>query len=250
MSFIDAIILGLVQGLTEFIPISSSGHLIIAREIFNINGFEALGVDAVLQLATILAVIVYFFRDLPELLRNRIYLLAIVLGTIPAIIFGLLLENQMETVFRSSYLVAWTLIAGAILMYLAEHLAKADKVLTPLRGFVIGLFQTLALVPGISRSGATISGGLISGLNRVEATRFSFLLAIPIITGSGLKKLLELNSTGGLSDQGFPLLLGSLVAFTSGLLAIHFLIKYLKNHKLTIFIWYRIVLALLIFVLL
>jgi undecaprenyl-diphosphatase len=246
MSIIEAIILGLVQGLTEFIPVSSSGHLILAREVFGIGSAEALGVDAVLQFATILAVIVYFSKDIVSLIKNKTYLVAVIVGTVPAVVVGVLLESRMETIFRSSYLVAWMLILGAIIMYLAEKYAKEDQVLTSKKGFIIGLFQSLALVPGISRSGATLSGGLFTGLNRVEATRFSFLLAIPIILGSGLKKLFELESGGTLSVFGWPLFLGSIIAFSSGMFAIHFLINYLKDHKLTIFIWYRVLLALLI----
>lgn len=245
MSFLEAIILGLVQGLTEFIPVSSSGHLIIFREFFGIHGAD-LAVDAVLQLATVLAVLVYFLKDIPNILKDRALLLALIIGTVPAVIFGLLLESKMETVFRNPYLVAWTLLVGAILMGAAEKYAKQDKQINPKRGFIIGLFQSLALVPGISRSGATISGGLFAGLTRESATRFSFLLSVPIIAGTGLKKLFELSGSGALSELGFPLLLSSLVAFASGLWAISFLLRYLKTHKLTPFIYYRIVLALVI----
>ncbi len=248
MSYLDAVILGLVQGLTEFVPISSSGHLILVRELFHLSNQNALSVDAILQLATGLAIIVYFARDLKNFIHDRTMILAIILGTIPAVVLGLFLESKMETIFRSSSLVACMLIVGACLMYAAEKFAKQDKPLDPKRGFIVGVFQALALIPGISRSGATISGGLFLGLTREAAARFSFLLALPIILGSGLKKLLELSGTNSFGDVGLPLILGSFIAFGSGLWAIHFLINYLKNHKLTVFIWYRLVLAALILI--
>ncbi len=253
--------LGIVQGLTEFLPVSSSGHLIIARDLFGIQTPDGLAVDAVLQLATALAVLVYFRSDFFRLSRDAIswvrgigveagqktLILAITLGTIPAAIAGLILESRMETVFRSAELVAWMLLAGSLLLIIAEATGKwiAEKrLITVWRGVAIGLFQCLALVPGFSRSGATIAGGLILGLSRIEAARFGFLLSFPIILGSGLKKLLELGMQGQLSDIGFPLLLGSLVAFTVGLGCIHFLIRFLKNNSLGVFILYRTLLAL------
>ncbi|MFZ2049139.1 MAG: undecaprenyl-diphosphatase UppP [Minisyncoccia bacterium] len=263
MSIFHAIILGIVEGATEFIPVSSSGHLILAHKMFNIQGINDLGVDAIFQFATILAVLVYFWSDLWHLMmvfirmcmkkivadEDKIMIYAIIVGTIPAVIFGLFLEKYMETIFRSSQLVAWTLIIGALVMYLAERYAKQNKTLTTNKGFIIGLFQTLALVPGVSRSGATISGGLFSGLTRESATKFSFLLSFPIIVGAGLKSFLDVYKTGEIATIGsLPLGIGFLVSFFVGLASIHFLIQYLKTHKLDIFIWYRVVLAVLIFV--
>lgn len=246
MNLFEATFLGLVQGLTEFIPVSSSGHLILAREFLGVSPVDALAFDAVLQLATVLAVAVYFLREVPQILRDRTLLLALVLGTIPAVVVGLLLEGKMDTIFRNVHLVAWMLLLGAGVMWVAEWLAKQDKKVGVGRGLVIGLFQAFALVPGMSRSGATISGGLFAGLTRESATRFSFLLSVPIIAGSGLKGLAELSTAGITLGLGLPLLVASIVAFASGLWAVSFLIKYLKTHKLTLFIWYRVVLAVLI----
>ncbi|KND49046.1 MAG: undecaprenyl-diphosphatase [Parcubacteria bacterium C7867-005] len=248
MSAFEAIVLGLVQGLTEFLPVSSSGHLIIVRDLMGINIPNALTVDAVFQLATILALIFYFFKDLVALPKNRTMFWAVVFGTLPAVFLGFLLEDSMETTFRNIHLVAWMFLLGSLIMYFAERFAKQDQILTPKRGLVIGFFQALALIPGISRSGATISGGLFSGLTREMATRFSFILSIPIILGSGLKKFFDLHKDGISGGVDPYLWIGSLVAFLTGLVAIHFLIRFLKNNKLTIFIWYRIVLALLILV--
>ena len=249
MTIGEAVILGLVQGLTEFIPVSSSGHLILVREFFGVYGGSGLAIDAVLQLATALAIIIFFGQEIFKFIRNQRLVLIILLATIPAGIMGFLLEQEMETIFRSSGLVAGMLIVGSVIMYLAEKYGKGGRELNFKNGFIIGLFQALALVPGISRSGATISGGLLNGLSREEAAKFSFLLALPIICGSGLKKLLDLSVSGAISSLGPELIVGALVAFLSGLVAIHVLIKYLKTHSLTVFIYYRLALAILILLL-
>ncbi len=261
MSVWHAIILGIVEGATEFIPISSSGHLILSHKILNIQGIESLSVDAIFQSATILAVLVYFWSDLCHLFKvfirmglrkivaneDKIMIQAIIISTIPAVIIGLYVEKYMETTFRSAHLVAWSLLAGSLLMFLAEKYARQNKILSTGKGFIIGLFQSLALVPGVSRSGATISGGLFLGLTREMATRFSFLLSFPIIVGAGLKSFMEVYRAGEIASIGsLPLGIGFLVSFTVGLASIHFLIQYLKTHKLYIFIWYRIGLAVLI----
>jgi undecaprenyl-diphosphatase len=176
----------------------------------------------------------------------------------------------MDTEFRKTHVVAITLILGAVLFYFAERVSQrgifgepSERLDTPLsvegysvsssdvslkKGFIVGLFQCLALVPGMSRSGSTISGGLFAGLTRETAARFSFLLSIPIIFGSGLKKLLDLYQADLLSQVESSLLLASLFAFVSGLLAIHFLIKFLKNHSLNYFGIYRVILAIVILI--
>lgn len=271
MGYIDAIILGAVQGLTEFLPVSSSGHLLIARKIFDLPLQGSLSFDAILQCATVLAVLLYFAKDLWSILLSalryvagktiseteKVYIWAIALGTIPAIIFGLLLESTMDSVFRNIHLVALALLAGSALMWYAQEKSQVDSrqstgdagSLTVKRGIIVGFFQSLALVPGISRSGATISGGLLAGLSREEATRFSFLLSVPILVGSGLKKLLEVDFTASGGGLG-SLFASSVVSFIVGLLAIHYFIKYLKTHNLSVFIWYRVLLALVIFMVL
>lgn len=262
MDFTSGFILGVVQGVTEFLPISSSGHLILAREVLGLDVTGVgLSVDAVLQLATSLAILLYFWRDFLAMavaaynwLRGRvipshekILIGALIVGTVPAVILGLLLENIMETSFRNPELVAWTLILGAVFFFVAERLAKQSQELNVKRGFWIGMFQTLALIPGMSRSGSSIAGGLLLGLSRERATRFAFMLGFPIIFGSGMKKLLELLGNGGLTQLGLPLLLSSVTAFVVGVLAMHFMVRYLKNHTLNIFIVYRIALALVVF---
>ncbi len=262
MEILKSILLGAVQGLTEFLPISSSGHLILTRDLLKINFANGLAFDAVLQLATTLAIIVYFRKDVFLLARTFVKIIFkkpvesedkklfwfVTFATIPAVILGLLLENSMETIFRSSILVAMTLIAGSAVMYFAEKRTGHHSELSNEKSFYLGLFQSLALIPGMSRSGMTISGGLFLGLKREVAVRMSFVMAVPILIGSGLKQFLDLLSSGGFTAIGIDLLLGSLTSFFVGLFAINFLIKFLKNNSMNFFIWYRVVLAIIILI--
>lgn len=259
----EAIILGIFQGLTEFLPISSSGHLIIVRDFFGFGLKNTLSFDAILQLATTLSIVVYFRKDISKLIKDFFRIIfkkevekkdknmvfGIIIATIPAIFFGLLLEEYMDTVFRNVNLVALTLIIGAGIMFVAEKFSKRffhnnNNEITKTNSLIIGFFQALALIPGMSRSGMTISGGLFMGLKRVEATRFAFLMAFPILFGSGLKKLLDIIGGGESVVIGTSLFIGAIVSFVVGLMAIHFLISFLSKHTLKIFIWYRVILAL------
>jgi undecaprenyl-diphosphatase len=261
MTIFDAVVLGLIQGLTEFLPISSSGHLILVREMLGINDGTGLGVDAVLQLASGIAVVIYFWKDLtgiansvcsafskrcsPFTIDGGVIASAIALSTIPIVFAGMYLESYMETAFRSVNLVILSLLAGSLLIIIAEFVYKrrvnSEKGFAPLtlwRGFVIGLYQLLALIPGFSRSGATISAGLIVGLTREQAGRYSFLLAIPIVLGAGAKKLID----GGVAIDT-ALIIGTLVSFVVSLATIHFLLLYIRKHSLMPFVWYRLILA-------
>lgn len=269
MSILESLILGIVQGATEFLPISSSGHLLLMREFLGINTQEGLAFDAILQLSTALAVIVYFRRTVIDLIKNawlmlvgrgkhveerdRTLVIALVAGTIPAMTLGIILEDIMETIFRSTALVALMLVSGGLLMLAAERRSTSyvsRSTLNVQRGWWIGWFQTLALVPGVSRSGATISGGLILGLTREAAARFSFLLSIPIITGSGLKKLFDVLQGGPADADILQISVGFISAFAVGIFCINFLMKYLKNNTLHAFVWYRFGLAVVTFLLL
>jgi undecaprenyl-diphosphatase len=254
MSIVDSIILGLIQGITEFLPISSTGHLILSRSFLGITDSSGLAFDAVLQLSTSLAVLIYFRKDFINLFNKTInfirrvpgdyiYVKAIIAGTIPAIILGLSFEDYISAFFRNPLSVAVALIAGSILFYVAEKLGKQNQELSTKKGLAIGFFQALAIIPGMSRSGSTISGGLISGLSRIEAARFSFILSFPIIFGAGVYKLIDLVKDDALVSLGSSLLIGSFFAFISGMIAIHYLLKYLKSHTLNIFIFYRLFLA-------
>lgn len=266
MDSLSLVALGVVQGLTEFLPVSSTGHLILARELFGLETEFGLAVDALLHLATAFAVLVYFRRDIFSLARaavrfflrqpiehrERVLLLSLILGTIPAGIAGFFLEETMDTLFRSAELVAWVLLLGSALFLVAEYVGKRYPLkhgISIWRGVIIGCFQALALVPGLSRSGATISGGLMLGLSREDAARFAFLLSFPIILGAGLKKVLELEGAGVFASDTLPLALGGLAAFVSGMLAIHYLIRFLKNHTLLVFVAYRVAIAVVVLLL-
>ena len=268
MSLLDSIILGIVQGITEFLPISSSGHLILVREFLNISeSGDILLFDVFVHVATALAVIVYFWRDIIYLLKGLIekndisykkkswkFSLAILIGSIPAAISGVLFEDRIQDLFRSTSSMVWILLVGSILIALAEIYTTRRKnnhesnISIP-KGFLIGIFQALALMPGMSRSGATISGGLFLGLSRSQAAKFSFLLGLPVMLGAGFVKVIG----GGLVISGVSmsmLLSGAITAFVVGLISVTLLMRLLKSKTLWMFVWYRLVLVafLLIFI--
>lgn len=256
MTFLESIVLGLVQGMTEFLPVSSSGHLIIAREFLHMPLEGSLSFDVFLNTATLLAVIVCFWGDIKALIvdflsegfssRSRNLIFAIITGSIPAGFFGFLYGDQIEGYFRAPAMVAWALIGGSILMFAADRLSKNEGGVNPLKGFFVGFFQSLALIPGVSRSGSSISGGLLCGLSREEAIKFSFLLLIPVSFGALLKVVLDMGSAGASNFFDLLHITAFLTAFISGLWSIRFLVRYLKTHSFTPFIIYRIVLALVI----
>lgn len=260
------IILGVVQGLTEFLPISSSGHLILTHELLGAVGESDLTFDALLHFATAAAIVAYFWSDIKNLIvagvqlpkqiitkaeftRDQVVVTALIAGTVPAVILGLLLEDIMATAFRNPQLVAGALVAGSVVMLLAERFKDREQ--RPCfkdgwrRGLVIGLFQSLALIPGMSRSGMTISGGMLFGMSRAQAAKFGFLLGVPILLGAGSKKALEL----GFDGITLAVIAGVTAAFLVALLVIHYLLKFLRNNTLHVFVGYRLLLALGIFLL-
>lgn len=255
MSIIQAIILGLIQGLTEFIPVSSSGHLILAHYVLGVTE-SGLAFDVALHLGTLVALVSYFWKDLlgyasalfKKSDKTRItYLL--ILATIPAAVFGYLLESRAESQFRSVRLVAVTMLLFGFVMLVAEYYyrrrtrhAPLDKITTT-QAMAMGFAQALAIIPGVSRSGSTITTGLFVGLDRVAATRFSFLLGIPITCGA----ILKVFTAGGVfraarAEQSI-FIIGIVTAFLSGLFAIKFMLKYLSKHGLNVFAYYRIALG-------
>jgi undecaprenyl-diphosphatase len=256
VSIIEATILGLVQGLTEFIPVSSSGHLVLLHKVMDIDG--GLLFDVALHIGTLLALMVYFWRDLVQLTlgilgRNEHSTTArlIALATIPAVITGVMLQDIVEHRFRSIVLVSINLILVALLMLWAESRAQKMKKLTPLRNIslkqalIMGIAQATAVIPGVSRSGSTITAGLFAGIDRVAATRFSFLLAIPITFGAILKVVATGDAIMTLNGEKTVFFVGIASAFLSGLFAIRFLLQYLSKHSLRIFAYYRIGLGIL-----
>lgn len=259
MTILDAALLGAIQGLTEFLPVSSSGHLILLRDALGIAPEGGLAFDVILHLATLLAIVIAFRTTLAALAadvwrmgtghadrvsaEHRRLLFALALGTVPAAVLGVFLESTLEETFREPRFVAGMLLIGSALLVAGERFArKTERHMSPKVGWWIGWFQALALLPGMSRSGSTIAGGMILGIGRLEAARFSFLLAVPIIAASGLKKTLDL--VAGAETIAVPeLVAGFITAFLVGWAVIHFFLKYLKNHTLYVFAAYRLVLA-------
>lgn len=262
MNIFLAMLFGLVQGLTEFIPISSSGHLLLMHRVFGTGGNE-LAFDVALHFGTLLALIAYFYKDLWQLFlgllgKNNQKKLAwlLVLATVPAVIVGMILQDAAESTFRSAGLVATTMLLAGLLMFLAEYVAKRYKTqrdlshVTVKEALAVGAAQAVALVPGVSRSGATITTGLFVGMERVAATRFSFLLGIPITAGAIAKVMLDGDTLSQVSAERAIFVAGVLSACVGGILAIRFMLRYLAKHSLAVFAWYRIGLATLVFTIL
>lgn len=257
MSIIEAIILGLVQGLTEFIPVSSSGHLVLFHHLLGIDE-NGLAFDVALHFGTLIALLIYFRNDLFELAKSLFvksektklaYLL--IVATIPAVISGFLLEGKVESAFRSIGLVAVNFILISMLMLLAEwwyakHVSKKTDLehVQPKQAIAVGVAQAMAVVPGISRSGTTILTGLFVGFDRVSAARFSFLLGVPIMMGAIAAVLLNGESIQTIQNDKAIFIVGVLTALTSGLAAIVFLLRFLAKHTLKVFAYYRLVVGL------
>ena len=261
MSTLEAIVLGLVQGLTEFLPISSSGHLRIVPALLGWPDPGA-GFTAVIQLGTMAAVLIYFRADLWRIaaawlreLRVPIRQASqearlgwfIVLGTIPISVFGFAFSDQIESGARSLYLIGSALILFSFVMVLAERVGTRQRALAEMNGrdgLFVGMAQALALIPGVSRSGATISAGLFRGFDRVAAARYSFLLSVPAVVLSGLFELRKIGEDGSASAGATAI--ATLAAFVSGYLAIAWLLRYLSTHTLEVFVVYRIALGVLV----
>src|SRR6476661_176087 len=264
MSTVEALVLGLVQGLTEFLPISSSGHLRIVPALL---GWEdpGAGFTAVIQLGTMAAVLIYFRSELWRIARAWVAELRlpyrrrsheanlgwfIVLGTIPISIFGFVFKDQIESGARSLYLIGSALILFSFVMIAAERVGTRQRSLDGMDGrdgLFVGMAQALALVPGVSRSGATISAGLFRNFDRVAAARYSFLLSVPAVVLSGLFELRKVGENG--SPSAAATVIATLVAFVTGYAAIAWLIRYLGTHTLGIFVVYRIALGALVLIL-
>jgi undecaprenyl-diphosphatase len=255
----EAIVLGIIQGLTEFLPISSSGHLILAEWATGWKGalINNLTFDVALHLGTLAAVFWYFWRDWLRFGKAALKVVRgnapdyearlvayIILATIPAGVIGMRYEHVVESVFRNPLLVAAALAAGSLAMWLADKYSSRERRLASMtlgHALIVGFAQALALVPGISRSGITISAGLAANYRREDAARFSFLLSTPVIAGAAVFKLKHLSFQSNEVLSGF--ILGTLCSAVVGYLAIRFLIRYLERHSMNIFVWYRLILA-------
>ena len=268
---IQAAVLGLVQGLTEFIPISSSGHLILVPWLFKWNDpfIDSLAFSVMLHMGTLLALLIYFWRDWLAIIpagfaslgdrrigddQNRRLAWLIVVATIPAVIAGPLLNDTIESHVREAAAVAAMLCVGAAIMWLADRWGTRQRGMESLSfagAFGIGVAQVLALVPGISRSGVSISGGLFLGLNREAAAKFSFLMATPVIAGAGVWEARKLfTGEAGVTPDWSLVAIGFVAAAFAGLVAIRFLLAFLRRQPLTAFIVYRVLAAIVVFLVL
>ena len=251
MNILEAVILGIVQGFTEFLPISSSGHLVVARQVFGIEE-QTLSFEIILHLGSLIAVIAVFWKDILDLIKkpfqNLTYML--ILATIPAVIVGLFFKQQIEALFEGGIFLAICFIMTGLLLVYSDKIKnnkKYDKDIRVPDALVIGCMQAIAIAPGISRSGSTITAGLHQGLSRETAARFSFLLSIPTILGASVLIIGDLESSeGGLglvSAGALPMLFGFLAAMFSGYLSIRFMLDLIKKYKLRYFSYYIFALA-------
>ena len=263
-----AIILGIIQGISEYLPISSTAHLRIIPAFFGWKDIGA-GYTAVIQIGTMIAIIIYFRKDLMAMLsavissvksgnfklQNEFKLFVIICaGTIPILILGYLFKGLIRNEFRSMYVMAASMIIFSFVIFISERYSKKNRDVKDLNTFdalFIGFFQSLALIPGTSRSGSTISGGFFRNMTRESSARFSFLLSIPAVLISGVYELYSeraaLLSSG---DSTISLIIGTIVSGIVGYLSIWFLLSYLKKHSMMIFIIYRIAFGILILILL
>lgn len=267
MDWLQAIVLGIVQGLTEFLPISSSAHVSIVGQLFFDGRDPGAAFTAVTQLGTETAVLVYFRKDIWRILTQWFGSLRgtverndpdarmgwlVIIGSVPIVVLGLLFQDAIDTTLRNLWITVAMLAGVAIVLAIADRFgernAKSLRQLSWRDGLLFGLFQAAALIPGVSRSGATISGGLFMGYDRPAATRYSFLLAIPAVFGSGLYKLKDIGSDSAAAWG--PTIVATVLAFFIGYAVIAWLIRYISTHNFRIFVIYRLAIAAVVAVLL
>jgi len=258
MTLVQAVILGIVQGLTEFIPVSSSGHLVLVPHLlgWEFDHSRAFIFDVLVQWGTLFAVFIYYRKDLTDIAVEFVNTLAqgkplatensrmgwyLILATIPAVVVGLLAKDLVESAFASPKMTGLFLLLTAVLLVAAEIAGKRNRStseITWFDAFWIGCSQVLALLPGVSRSGATIAGGMTRNLDRSAAARFSFLMSVPVMLGAGVLAFKDLFALQTMDDFLLPLCVGFFAALVSGYLAIRWLIAYLSKHSLYVFAVY------------
>ena len=266
MSFIEIFILGFIQGVAEFLPISSSAHLIIFRDLFGIGAGMShdmeLTFDIALHFGTLLAIFVFFFKDFVKMISKGFtkgvkdddgkILWFLVAATVPAAIVGVLFEDVIENIVRSKYVViALALAIMGIIIFLADKYSKQTKDIKKMTlkdAVIIGCSQVFALIPGFSRSGTTIAAGRVLGLDRESAAKFSFFLSAPVVLGAVVLQLFKGSVISVIVANIGTFILGILVSFIIGILCIKYLLKYLQKHNFKIFMIYRVVLALVVLV--
>ncbi|HCC23769.1 TPA: undecaprenyl-diphosphatase UppP [Candidatus Falkowbacteria bacterium] len=263
MIIIYATFFALVQAVTEFWPVSSSGHLVLLHELLQMQVIDDLTFDVALHLGTALALIWYFWVDIKRYAKaffsifrgvnlgseDQKTVFNLMLATVPAVLVGIFLESTIEVVFRSVIIVAINLIVGGLIIFAVERWGQKKRDfenLSLIESFGIGCAQALALIPGVSRSGSTIITGMILKLKRPEAARFSFLLSIPIVLGAAAKKLFEISWNLVSAKELYIFLYSVILTFVIGYFIIKYFLRFLQNRSLNIFGWYRILLGLII----
>jgi undecaprenyl-diphosphatase len=255
MNFLHAIILALIEGLTEFLPVSSTGHMIIGSAMMGIEGDDFTKLfTIVIQLGAILAVFVLYFK---RFFQSINFYLKLIVAFIPAAIMGLIFSDAIDKLMESPRVVAISLLIGGVLLLFVDKWfknprIKSDEEMTYLTALKVGIFQCLAMIPGVSRSGATIVGGMSQKMSRKWAAEFSFFLALPTMLGATLKKSLDYfdNHSAFTSEQINLLIVGNVVAFVVAIIAIKGFIGYLNKHGFKLFGWYRIIVGIIILILL
>ncbi len=268
MNIIETIVLGIIQGIAEFLPISSSAHLIIFRDVFGVGSFIAgnleMSFDIALHFGTFLAILVYFIKDFLKMIAKGFTkgckdsdgktLWMIVVATIPAAVFGMLFEDKIDALVRNNYvLIAICLAIMGIIIKYTDKLSsdtRSIKSMTFKDAILIGCAQVCALIPGFSRSGTTISMARVLKINRSDAAKFSFYLSAPVVLGAVALKVLKGDMLSLITSAPATFAIGVIVSFVAGLLCIKFLLTYIKKHDYDIFMWYRLIIALIVLVVL
>jgi undecaprenyl-diphosphatase len=267
MLILYTILFAIVQAITEFWPVSSSGHLIILHDVLHLDMFDSLTFDVALHVGTALALLLFFWKDVKRYFLALINLfrrfniahedqktvISLFLATIPAALAGFFLESYIESLFRNTMVVAIALIVGGILFFIVEKFSKKKlhyEGLSIPESLMIGVAQALALVPGVSRSGITIIAGMSFNLKRDQAAKFSFLLSIPIVLGAGLKKFFDINFDALTYQEIYIFSLGLIISLIAGYLVIKYFLRFLQKRSLNIFGIYRIILGLILLILL
>ncbi len=263
-----AIILGVIEGITEFLPISSTGHLTIAEKMlgYSISDSSITAFTAIIQSGAVLATVVYFWKDISRVLMAWIrglfvkkyrkdndykYGWAIIIGSIPIAIVGILFKDEIETVLRSLWFVAIALILWSLVMWWADKKAKQnlhEEDITWRDTLAVGIAQCLALIPGVSRSGATMSAGLLRNFDRVAVTKLSFFLSIPALSAAGILQIISKHSAIGASVGWTATIIATLISFVVAYISVAWLLKFVAKHDYSVFIWYRVIVGVLLLI--
>ena len=263
-----AIILGVIEGITEFLPISSTGHLTIAEKMlgYSISDSSITAFTAIIQSGAVLATVVYFWKDISRVLTAWIrglfvnkyrknsdykYGWAIIIGSIPIAIVGILFKDEIETVLRSLWFVAIALILWSLVMWWADKKAKQnlhEEDIIWRDTLAVGIAQCLALIPGVSRSGATMSAGLLRNFDRVAVTKLSFFLSIPALSAAGILQIISKHSAIGASVGWTATIIATLISFVVAYISVAWLLKFVAKHDYSVFIWYRVIVGVLLLI--